>query len=414
MEWGENTEQTVSFLANLSHELRTPLHALCGILDVMKNMRKDQIDEIQQYCEIGRRTCEDMSTTLDNCLFQLKKYECEGKDHDLHSKMVVTLQDVFDSTAIGLNILATRHKIIFEMSYSCDSRRLFRVDVQKTKHIFNNICGNAIKFTKTEVKVGVDVLQTEHMVTDIWEALSSNYDVRHINNRVSDHKGEYWLVIWVKDNGCGIPREDLPTIFEKYKQLNDGNIKGFSSSGLGLYNTQNDIKSMKGFLAVASLLSEGTLLFCGIPIVCRNFNEDVVFLVVDDSKVNVMVAKKQVERNFQNATVYTASNGELALREIERLLSLDVKIDGVLLDYHMPVMSGPEATQKIKREISNNIPVTMLTGDITETSKKSMMECGVDFVLLKPSNPDELVDACDKMVELRKQRLTSLDAQDVC
>ncbi|CAN0201237.1 unnamed protein product [Ectocarpus sp. 12 AP-2014] len=101
-------------------------------------------------------------------------------------------------------------------------------------------------------------------------------------------------------------------------------------------------------------------------------------MVVDDSKVNVMIAKKQIERIFVNAKVHTAANGKLGVELVERLTSTGVTIDGIFMDYHMPVMSGLEATRQIGK-IGLKFPIAMLTADITEISRQSMLGSGADF-----------------------------------
>jgi len=77
-----------------------------------------------------------------------------------------------------------------------------------------------------------------------------------------------------------------------------------------------------------------------------------------------------------------------------------VNIDGIFMDYHMPVMSGLEAVRLIRKEC--RLPITMLTADITDESRQSMLSSGADFILLKPSRPDQLVAKCLDMLQLKK------------
>ena len=106
-----------------------------------------------------------------------------------------------------------------------------------------------------------------------------------------------------------------------------------------------------------------------------------------------MIAKKQIERAFPNAKIYTACNGKLGVQEVVELDNVGVGIDGIFMDYHMPVMSGLEATRQIRRRAptfspkNNKIHVAMLTADITETSRQAMVASGADSILLKPTKP---------------------------
>lgn len=69
------------------------------------------------------------------------------------------------------------------------------------------------------------------------------------------------------------------------------------------------------------------------------------------------------------------------------------------MDYHMPVTSGIEATQQI-RKTNKSVPIAMLTADITETSRSSMLASGADLILLKPSKPGQIAETCTSMIML--------------
>lgn len=174
---------------------------------------------------------------------------------------------------------------------------------------------------------------------------------------------------------------------------------------------------MKGFLSVASTPGKGTLFFCAIPVEYASSKTTIVthpitdpthgfgnypatFVVVDDSKVNLMIAKKQIERIFVNARVHTCVNGKLGVERVESLIDDSVYIDGIFMDYHMPVMSGIESLGEIRKKNIRS-PVTMLTADITETSRQTMIAAGADFILLKPTKPEKLAELCAKMIQLK-------------
>lgn len=102
-----------------------------------------------------------------------------------------------------------------------------------------------------------------------------------------------------------------------------------------------------------------------------------------------------------NAIVHTAVNGKLGVEQVTRLIDEGVHVDGVFMDYHMPVMSGIEASCAIRKQ-SIRVPITMLTADITETSRQSMIATGIDLILLQPSKPHEIVEMCAQMIRMGK------------
>lgn len=419
-----------AFFANMSHELRTPLHAITGVFDIIHELENDDglLENVRSYTKIGIDTCRDMLRTLDDILTVVKKTH-EGKQDQV---LLVMVKELFHSTSGGLKILSAKNNVRFRLTFARNSDKLVRVNVQKTTQIFNNICGNAIKFSARNGAVDVEVhlIETSSMVKDLWDSVSAKYASRHCETcaAFAEEKDVYstlkkWLVFTVADNGCGISEYNLPKIFQRFRQIGDFVTKSFSSTGLGLYITQSDVKAMRGLIYVASTLSKGSLFFCALPVEAVASDEavvhdqkkekvlltgvatpfesrDVVFVVVDDSKVNLMIAKKQIEKAFVNATVHQAANGKLAVEEIRRLMSEGVDVDGIFMDYHMPVMSGLEATRQIK-SMYTEIPVAMLTADITEISRQSMVASGADFVLLKPSRPLEVAEMCVKMIQLK-------------
>ena len=429
------SEEDYAFFANMSHELRTPLHAISGIFDIIYELRNDDdlASSVKTYTKIGMETCQHMLGTLNDILSIVRKtHEEKGV-----ALSVVITKDIFLSTSTGLEILAAKNNIRFQLVFAEDCNSLVRANVEKITKIFNNICGNAIKFTDRNGRVDVSIgtCKSFEQVKKKWQSDCRRYDGHHCETHSDLSEGspiktglQLWLVFTVEDNGCGIARNELRVIFQKFRQLGDVKKKKFSSTGLGLYITQSDVKSMGGFVAVASTLSKGTFFSCALPVevvdasamsldktsrgetldgeMIEKFkSKPLVFLVVDDSKVNLMIAKKQIEKAFVKATLLQASNGALAVEKVNSVLGEGGRIDGVFMDCHMPVMSGFEATHGIKC-IDKSIPVAMLTADITETSRQAMLSAGADFILIKPSRPHEIVDMCIKMVQMKENKVS--------
>ncbi|CAM9497169.1 unnamed protein product, partial [Pylaiella littoralis] len=419
------SDENYAFFANMSHELRTPLHAINGVLEIIHDLRDVEDGSLRRYTAIGLETCKDMMKTL-NSILAIVRQTHEGPQIDVS---LVLVKEIFSSTSNGLRVFAAKNGVSLDISLECETDLLVRVDAHKTTQIFNNVGGNAIKFTsgratgEAKVDIRVHVLGTEQKVRESWAEVSGVYAGRYTatecwNGEYSGHLRK-WLVFQTRDDGCGIHLNDMPKVFNKFTQVGDVVTKAFASTGLGLHISMINAKTLGGFLSVASTPDKGSLFFCAIPIEAAGgeretithesvadpaqglSNDEVVFVVVDDSKVNLMIAKKQIEREFVHATVYTAANGKLGVEEVERLENEGVDIDGVLMDYHMPIMSGLEATRQIKRT-GRNVPVTMLTADITEISRQSMLSSGADLVLLKPSRPREVVEVCAKMIQLKR------------
>ncbi|CAN0455508.1 unnamed protein product, partial [Ectocarpus sp. 12 AP-2014] len=406
------SDQDYAFFANMSHELRTPLHAISGVFELIKNVNHDNVDdgrmqEILRYTLIGLSTCNDMMKTLDDILAIVKNtHERDGVDVSL-----VMIKEIFNSTSNGLGIFAEKNGVSLNVTFDCPTDKLVRIDTHKTIQIYNNIGGNAIKFTSSEkesrakVDVHIDLLQSPENVKELWKKVSGEFAGRLIASEDWDREESTvlckWLVFQTQDRGVGIHSDDMEKVFEKFSQIDEVSTKKFASTGLGLHITILNVRALRGFLGVASTLDYGTLFFCALPVEdasgeaqkkvnptaedpAQGFGNDRLhFVVIDDSKVNVMIAKKQIGRAFENATIHTAANGKLGVELVEGLMKKRIHVDGILMDYHMPVMSGVEASREI-RKMSNKVPITMLTADITETSRQLMIASGTDLILLKP------------------------------
>lgn len=422
-----NTESAENYalFTTMSHELRTPLYAITGTLDIINELGHDKMDDVKHYAGIGLDVCTDMMKTLNDLLQVLKTtHRLETIDTS-----ELTVDDIFHSTSSGLEIFAETNGIHFCTTYDCNPQLLVQLDVKLTANIFNNLCGNAIKFSNTggTVDARISVVDSESSVGEYWTNACKKYQRFHIatsNDNLDDKdntsRAYNWLVLQVQDNGRGIDGANMPKIFQRFLQVEDVVTKKFGSTGLGLHITLAIINKLHGFMAVASTFGEGTLFFCAFPVeklqprrksllaaegtmstaAALVKNADASFLVVDDSKVNVMIAQKQISNYFVKATIHTATNGKAAIEELESMGTCGVKVSGILMDYHMSVMCGVEATRQI-RKTDRDVPIAMLTADITEMSRQSMLLSGVNFIVLEPSRPAEIIKTCVQMINLR-------------
>lgn len=427
----KEAERNFSFFANMSHELRTPLHAITGVFDILHNMGGD---DSKRFTQIGLNTCTDMMVTLNNILHIVKKTHEEKSVQ----ASLMTLQELFETASVGLHTFAEKNGVAFDTVYESDRNALIRIDGVSLKQVYNNLCGNAIKFSECNQRVLVTIsfLESVSELQEKWRVVSngfmSSYDAtsQHAQDPGAEGKLCRWLLLQVRDHGCGIHPKEISKVFALFSQGGDVVKKKFAGTGLGLNICVDNVARMKGALRVASTPDAGTLMFCAVPVEAESrsstgsssssststragahsttetgekdsekySDKPLHFLVVDDSKVNVMLARKQIERAFAGATVHTALDGKLAVEEIERLTKLGEHIDGVFMDYHMPVLDGLEATRQLRTN-NSPIPITILTADVTETSRQAIVASGADFILLKPSRPHQVVEMCVKMTE---------------
>ena len=217
------------------------------------------------------------------------------------------------------------------LNFKSDLETTVLGDEGKYNQILINLIKNALKFTSSG---GVTITYEEH-------AFNTTLEVK----------------ISIKDTGVGISKDHLAIIFERFTQIDIGLKKKHTGSGLGLSISKNLVELMDGKIALQSDLQKGTEFTIEIPFTISNKEDISVIdiaskaihfnnldvLIVDDNKINLLVLTKILEQIGIKAD--KALNGAEA---IEKVKHNDYEL--ILMDIHMPVMDGFEATQIIRKE----------------------------------------------------------------
>lgn len=213
-----------NFLANMSHEIRTPINGILGLSQVIKD--ESDVKQIYKYVDLQYQSGKRLLNTITSIL-QLSRLEAST---DSFSFKEVNINQVLDNVVKSLNSLA-QNKGIYLTFESLFENLTCLGDENLLHQIFNNIIGNAIKFTNQgEVKVFVE----------------------------KDDKNGRYLRIYVKDTGIGISEDFLPQIFNSFQQESTGLGRQFEGSGLGLSIAKKYIELLEGKIEVKSKKGEGS------------------------------------------------------------------------------------------------------------------------------------------------------------
>ena len=312
------------FAANVSHELRTPLNGILGMLELLSGMGLSP--KQKEYVNIARNSSDALMALIDDILDFSKidsgKLQVQEEDFNLRE----LLDDV-------VSIMATQAqtKDLDLAHLICQSVPPILVgDSRRIRQLLLNLCGNAIKFTRTG-EVSIHVLA--------FEADDKEVKVR----------------FEVKDSGIGIAEEAKDKIFEAFSQADGSTTRKFGGTGLGLAICKQLVKVLSGDIGVDSNLGKGSTFWFEIPLMtsdqCGELNQDhesgameLRILIVDDSEVVQFNLMQTLER--WGAYVECADSDESALLKLRHTKK---PFDIVFIDELMPGCNGIELMRTISR-----------------------------------------------------------------
>ena len=361
------TKTKANFLSTVTHELRTPLYAVTGLTNMLleENPKPAQIQHLKSLKFSG-----DYLLTFINDILQINKIEANKVDIEPE---VFNLKKKVENVISALNNSASDNNTKLHLEYDRDLPTNFNADQLKISQILINLIGNSIKFTKDG---------------DIWiRIVKQNKEGDNFNVKYE-----------VEDNGIGISEEKQQNMFESFSQGSIQINRKYGGTGLGLSIVKGLIDILKGKIYMKSELGKGTTFFFEIPMKKSNeiivekkanyFNEidelelsNIKILVVEDNKINQMITKKILNKMKLYCDV--VDNGEDA---VDKVKSIDY--DVVLMDIHMPGISGMEAT-KLIREFDKELTIFALTAVTIEDKMQEFDDAGFTDIIPKPFKQEE-------------------------
>lgn len=369
----EDAAQTKQlFMSTMSHEIRTPLNEVIGITNLLLqgNPREDQMDFIKTLKFSGNHLL-----TLVNDVLDYNKME-SGKI--IFEQTQFNLSDFLDEIMRSYSFRSKAKHISFDIKKANDLPVEVIGDPIRLNQILSNLLSNALKFTN---KGSITVF------------------IKELSRSGNQSKMEFT----VTDTGIGIPKDKHSLIFESFIQASPDTTRHFGGTGLGLAICKKLIELQGGTITIESEAGKGSTFRFVISLGISekgsqaqtvespdNYTglEGKRILVAEDNRINFFVANKFLIG--WGITVAHAENGQLALDLLER-----EDFDLILMDLHMPVMDGIEATRIIRN--SNNkkirdIPIVALTAAIMSESHDKIEDLKINDYILKPFKPHDLFE----------------------
>jgi PAS domain S-box-containing protein len=360
------------FMSTMSHEIRTPLNEVIGITNLLLqgNPREDQMDFIKTLKFSGNHLL-----TLVNDVLDYNKME-SGKI--VFEQTQFNLSDFLDEIMRSYSFRSKAKHLAFDIRKSSDLPVEVIGDPIRLNQILSNLLSNALKFTN------------QGSITVI---------INELNRTGNQSKIEFT----VTDTGIGIPKDKHTFIFDSFAQASTDTTRHFGGTGLGLAICKKLIELQGGNITVDSEPERGStfrffisfgILEKGAKMQFAETSETYTglegkrILVAEDNKINFFVANKFLIG--WGITVTHAENGQLALEMLEK-----EEFDMILMDLHMPVMDGIEATKIIRKSENlkiRNIPIVALTAAIMSESHDKIDDLNINDYVLKPFKPHDLFE----------------------
>ncbi|MGE5812333.1 MAG: response regulator [Ignavibacteria bacterium] len=244
-----------------------------------------------------------------------------------------------------------------------------------------NLCVNAKEAIEKEGKI---VLSARNIQVNEHNLI--NYPHLSKNN---------YVLLSVKDNGSGISEENIQKIFEPYFSTKEKE----TGSGLGLYVTYGIIKAHDGYIEVISKLNKGTEFNIYLPSydpvkaeekTAPPASEKIILLADDEMMLRDLLAELLESQGYNVIRVATG-------KEVLTVLTEELKVDLIIIDYNMPEMNGLECIRKIK-ELDFKMPIILSTGSLSVEEKVGSDADGISSVLTKPYEFDTMLNTIQKLI----------------
>ena len=363
------------FLANMSHEIRTPMNSIMGFSELAMddNIPVRTREYLSKILENTKGLLQIVNDILDISKVESGKMELENIPFNLH-ELLASCRTLILPKAVekGITIYFYAEPSIGKMPLG---------DPTRLKQVFINLLSNAIKFTNTgTVKVFAEIRQrTEDTVTMYFE---------------------------VKDSGIGMTQEQIEKIVDPFMQGESGTTRKYGGTGLGLTITKSIVELMGGDLVIESMPGVGSKFSFSLVFGMIDTSNDDVYmnkavfdeydkplfegevLLCEDNAMNQQVICEHLARVGLKTVV--AWNGRIGLDMVRsRVQKKEKQFDLILMDMHMPVMDGLDASARIM-ELDTGIPMVALTANVMSDDKDIYRQSGLNDCVGKPFTSQEL------------------------
>jgi signal transduction histidine kinase/ActR/RegA family two-component response regulator len=371
------TRAKSAFIANMSHEIRTPMNAIMGVTYLMQQgpILPGQVERLRAIQEAAEHLLDIINNILDLSKIEAGMFTLSCEDFDLN--------EVVDK---ALSLVADRAQekglVLRSDGEGCAGR--LHGDPTRLSQILINLLSNAVKFTE------------QGQVT--LRLRSEAQPDQHIA-----------LLIEVEDTGVGVSADQASRLFNAFVQADESTTRRFGGTGLGLAITRSLVELMGGRIGVRSQVGKGSVFWCRVCLApartsaspapapdaaglsaeeaaatLRAEHAGARVLLAEDNPINSMLALEMLA--MVGVQAESVPNGAAALERLQQ-----ASFDLVLMDMHMPVMDGLQATRAIRLLPGfAGLPIIAMTASVLQEEKEACMAAGMNGHLSKPIDTQAL------------------------
>jgi len=363
-----------AFLANMSHEIRTPMNSIIGFSELA--LDSEMTPTAREYLDMIRNNAKGLLEII-NDILDISKVE---SGHIILERIPFDLQELLNSCKNIIMPRAAEKNIELSLETEPINNKKVIGDPTRLRQVLTNLLSNAVKFTDSgSVSLAISVTgKTDSNVM---------------------------LKFKVKDTGIGMTDEQIKKIFDPFTQADVSTTRKYGGTGLGMTISKNILNLMSSKLTVESEPGAGTTISfdlmldtidsTDLPATDSSIMEELEkpefigdILVCEDNQMNQRVITDHLTKLGLNVEI--AENGQEGINKVRTRMENGIKpFDLILMDIHMPVMDGIEATPKII-QLGTGTPVVAMTANIMTGDRVLYKTLGINDYIGKPFTSQEL------------------------
>ena len=378
------------FLASMSHEIRTPMTGVLGFTDMLldDDLPPQSVAKVRKIQEVAASLLAIINDILDISKLDAGKLQIETVNF-CPAQLANDVTQLFYQTCPD----EKKEKLQITAKVSDDFPAVVCADPSRLRQVLVNLMGNAVKFT----------------------------DAGSVSLECSHDAAAKLLRFDIVDTGIGVGPDVQDQLFGEFVQADASISRTYQGTGLGLSICKRLVELMGGEIGLESSIGLGSRFWFTLPY--EPVDEDTIIieedksnakrfagsrelsiLVAEDNEINTMIIQAVLEK--MGHTPSFVVNGKEALEAVK-----SDDYDLILMDVRMPVMSGPDATRKIRKlsGFKSMVPIIALTADVMAENKRSYFDAGMNECVGKPINQNELAAAMNHVLGETVNMLISSD-----